>query len=224
MGGLKSTYRAKCAKRDIRAEEEVLLTAYIAGTEAATGPLASWNRFDWLRRHLRADVPLDVVAKPAKKGRPDSKISQNDQAVAMPPEFLMAFETALERMVDERDWRCNPLAELKNEVKQLREQLAVLKQGCRDTTPSGREGKGGKDGKGGKGKSARDKAKGRPVTVDKMHNGTKLCEAFSKGQCPKDRCKKNPPERHSCNGKLPGRRGACAQPHMSIKCPRCERV
>ena len=103
-------YRTKYATRNIRAEDEVLLAAHIAGKDAATGPLAAWNRFDWLRRHLRTDVPLEVVAKPAKKGGPDGKIRQNDQAVAMPPEFLMAFETALERMVEEQDWRRNPLA------------------------------------------------------------------------------------------------------------------
>ncbi len=72
--------------------------------------MATWNKFDWIRRHLKAAVPLEAVPKPPKKGGDDGIVRQNKQAVAMPPEFLMAYEDALERMVAAGDWRRGPVA------------------------------------------------------------------------------------------------------------------
>ena len=59
----------KYATRHIEAETAILLAAFITGKQAATGPLAAWNQFDWARRHLKADIPLESVAKPPKKGK-----------------------------------------------------------------------------------------------------------------------------------------------------------
>ena len=73
-----------------QAEEEILLAAFVQGQSAASGPLATWNKFEWLHRHLKAAVPLAVVPKPPKKRGDDGIGRQNRQAVAMPPEFLMA--------------------------------------------------------------------------------------------------------------------------------------
>ena len=79
-------YIKRRATRGVAAEQEVLLTAYIMNKSAATGPLATWSRFDFLKRHLRADIPLEAVAKPPKKSGSDGVIRSQKQAVAMPPE------------------------------------------------------------------------------------------------------------------------------------------
>ncbi len=102
-------YHVKYATRHIEAETAILLAAFITGKQAATGPLAAWNQFDWARRHLKADIPLESVAKPPKKGK-EGVVRENQQAVAMPPEFLLAHEDALEKMVKANDWRRVPVA------------------------------------------------------------------------------------------------------------------
>ena len=103
-------FRESKSTRDLHAELVVLLSVFIAGKTAATGPLAAWNQLDWCRRHLKAELPLDSVPKPAKKGKSDGVVRKNTQAVAMPPEFLLAYEDALERMVKAKDWRRGPVA------------------------------------------------------------------------------------------------------------------
>ena len=92
------------------AARRVLLASFIQSRPAATGPLASWNKFDFTKRHMKADIPLEDVPKPAKGAGPDGAVKQNTQAVAMPPEYLMAYEEALQRMVAANDWRRGPLA------------------------------------------------------------------------------------------------------------------
>ena len=92
------------------AARRVLLASFIQSRPAATGPLASWNKFDFTKRHMKADIPLEDVPEPAKGAGPDGAVKQNTQAVAMPPEYLMAYEEALQRMVAANDWRRGPLA------------------------------------------------------------------------------------------------------------------
>ena len=103
-------YIKRRATRGVAAEQEVLLTAYIMNKSAATGPLATWSRFDFLKRHLRADIPLEAVAKPPKKSGSDGVIRSQKQAVAMPPEYLMAYEDVLGQMIQNDDWRRVPVA------------------------------------------------------------------------------------------------------------------
>ena len=103
-------YLANHPTNDAPAAHRVMLAGFVQGHSAATGPLVAWNKFDFVKRHLKADIPLADVAKPAKGPGSDGVVRQNQQAVAMPPEFLMAYETALERMVAASDWRRGPLA------------------------------------------------------------------------------------------------------------------
>ncbi len=102
-------YQAKFPRKETTVELIILLSAYLASKQANTGPRAAWNQFDWLKRHLKADVPLDEVAKPAAKGD-DGVVREAQQAVAMPPEFLMAYGDILARMIKDGDWRRGPLA------------------------------------------------------------------------------------------------------------------
>ena len=92
------------------AEKTILLAAFIQSKEAATGPLATWNRIHWLRRHLKADISLETIKKPPKREGVDGKVREAEQAVATPPEFLVVFEGILEKMVDAGDWRRGGLA------------------------------------------------------------------------------------------------------------------
>ena len=69
------------------------------------------------------------------------------------------------------------------------------------------------------------KLQGKPVTLDTLANGEKLCDGFNKGQCPPRACKRSPPEAHKCNGKMPSRDAvACGGPHPSMGCTQCERA
>ena len=121
--------------------------------------------------------------------------------------------------------------QLANEVKQLKEQVAVLKQGRglkrgwndEPVTPTRKNFKGDKGGKGGKGgKGAKGKKQGRAVTLRRMNNGTKLCPDFNDGKCTEP-CKLNPQEVHKCNGKL-ANGWACGSNHASAGCGRCLRA
>ncbi len=103
-------HHAKYAKTDSTPEARILLDTYIHSKTTATGPLAAWNQFEFARRHLKASLPISDIPKPPKGGGEDGIVKQSVQAVAMPPEYLMAYETCLENMVLASDWRRVPLA------------------------------------------------------------------------------------------------------------------
>ena len=115
--------------------------------------------------------------------------------------------------------------DLENQIRQLREQNAILKQGRgtkrppsqTPTSPKGKASKGGA--KGGKGGGT-----GTPVTVDSNQNADSLCGAFNRGGCNQNQCSKNPKELHRCNGKLQATGQACNGTHRSINCNRCVRA
>ena len=117
---------------------------------------------------------------------------------------------------------------LENQVRQLKEANALLKGQKRTNTgevvaPS--RSKGAKSKGAGRGqKTTGGGGEGKPVTVRKMRNGQNLCGDYNQGKCPKNKCKKDPPELHKCNGKLPGQDSACAAAgHTSQDCRNCER-
>ena len=107
-------------------------------------------------------------------------------------------------------------------MRQSQVQLAALRGQKRPA-----EGKGKGKGKGKKGRRLGVPAieHAPPITLKTFHNGTPLCAAYNKGSCPGTTCRRTTPEKHACNGKLPGKDPpvACGQPHMSISCRRCAR-
>ncbi len=117
---------------------------------------------------------------------------------------------------------------LEKTVKDLRQEIAVLKQAGRvggtAIKPTKAEKRAAKAaGKGSKGGAAKGAPSGTPVTVPCMANKRKLCPDFNVGRCPKKQCQRLPKEDHRCNGKLPNSDMACGQNHTSQTCRRCER-
>ncbi len=54
--------------------EEVIITRFVEDQEAATGPLSTWQKLDWVRKHLKIEVPLHLLPKPAKQAGADGVI------------------------------------------------------------------------------------------------------------------------------------------------------
>ena len=121
--------------------------------------------------------------------------------------------------------------DLENQVRQLREQNAVLRTAKGQIKPTSKGGGGGNGGGAGSQGKGRRKGggggggRGWPVTLDTLRNKRPICQDWNQGRCAK-KCKKNPPEEHCCNGKLPGKDDiACGhRSHTSRDCPRCERA
>ena len=104
-------YREEHSKLHSQAEQSVLMAEFVESQSSATGPLNVWNKLDWVRRHLKIEVPISEVPKPGRgETAATGRVEQAAQAVAAPPEYLVAFEEALRRMDSEGDWRRVALA------------------------------------------------------------------------------------------------------------------
>ncbi len=100
------TYHDEQATVHTTKEAEVLMSSFIQDRPAATGPLTAWNRLDWVRRHLQIELPMSAVPKPGRQETTSSgKVQAAEQAVAVPPEYLVAYEEVLRRMEEAGDWR-----------------------------------------------------------------------------------------------------------------------
>ena len=106
-----AAYRQECMGSGSELEMVVALTNFVEEQQAATGPLSTWNKLDWVRRHLKIEFPLHEVPKPSRKAAEDTGVvAEVEQAVSIPPEYLVAFEECLRRMVIADDWRRVALA------------------------------------------------------------------------------------------------------------------
>ena len=112
----------------------------------------------------------------------------------------------------------NKVKQHENTIRQLREQVAVLKGG----NPRGqkRNADGKAAGKGQNGSKSGKTERKKPVTVA----NTGFCEAYNRGQCPKNNCKQAQQKPHQCSGKLPGSGQACSGNHAASECKRCLRA
>ena len=106
-----TAYRQEYMGSGSELETVVALTNFVEEQQAATGPLSTWNKLDWVRRHLKIEFPLHEVPKPSRKAAEDTGVvAEVEQAVSIPPEYLVAFEECLRRMVIADDWRRVALA------------------------------------------------------------------------------------------------------------------
>ena len=91
-----TAYRQEYMGSGSELETVVALTNFVEEQQAATGPLSTWNKLDWVRRHLKIEFPLHEVPKPFRKAAEDTGVvAEVEQAVSIPPEYLVAFEECL---------------------------------------------------------------------------------------------------------------------------------
>ncbi len=103
-------YKVRLGRSGSEIEDEVLMTKFVEDQSAATGPLRVWTKLDWVKKHLKIEVPIQQVPKPAKKADESGAVKEESQAVAVPPEYAEAFEGCLQRMTQKKDWRRVALA------------------------------------------------------------------------------------------------------------------
>ena len=60
-------YRAENSAVGSELEDLVLLTNFVEEQRAATAPLSTWNKLGWVRKHLKIELPIQEVPKPARK-------------------------------------------------------------------------------------------------------------------------------------------------------------
>jgi hypothetical protein len=89
---------------------QVLLDTYIQSGDAATGPLAMWNRMAFIDTHLAGEYNTKSLSKPKPTNADSGEVKEVEQAVAAPPELYWKLELCLAELIRRKDWRRMPVA------------------------------------------------------------------------------------------------------------------
>ena len=82
----------------------MLLEEFIRGRNAASGPLAAYNKLVWLHRHLGAPICSEGITRPVHQAGEEGGMKELAQASALPPELLIDLERIAGEMICEDSW------------------------------------------------------------------------------------------------------------------------